>query len=368
MSELLMEQFSPIGKKKMMKRILPSAGAFSLICMRIIAEDGALQAALTPQVASGDRANIPASLGLEVTTYAPGSDPIEFRWPTHIAFGPGDQEIITDLKNNRFVFRNSPNDLFQISPISLRGPHSVVYNPADQLYYANDTDNDRIIAFADLAKETVTAMTKEIAGIPLKRPHDIVLDPVSGWIYAINPNTGQVFRFSAIGENETVRSFPVLGYARALTFANGKLYVIGSAKGRIIEIVDWEIPTFTIYDSLDPTGRSGSAGSWTTTGLVLNDAAFFDGYWYASSYFTKQYAHGTDPDEHRFIRFKQVEDLVTGKWSDLSSLVPRGMTPYYLTTKGDKLYLAVFNHESPGNADAILQLAPLPPEHVRPSR
>jgi hypothetical protein len=298
------------------------------------------------------------SLGLEVTTYAPGSDPTQFRTPTHLAFGPGRQEIVTDLKNGRFMFRDSPGDPFQISPVSVSGQHSVVYNPADGLYYANDTENHRIIAFADLSSGTLTAQTKNIAGIPLQRPHDIVVDPATGWIYAINPNSGHVFRFTAIGENESAIAVPVKGYARALTFANGKLYAIGSAKGRIVEIVDWDTPTFTIYDSFDPTGRNGPAGSWTKTGLVLNDAEFFDGFWYATSYFTKSYARGTDFDENKFIRFKTLDDLVTGKWTDLSKLVPRGMVPYYLTVKTDKLYLAIFNHESPGSGDSILQFTP----------
>ncbi len=334
-----------------MKRIWLCAGVLSLCGMSVIAEDGALES----YVASSEPSSGAAGLGLEVTTYAPGSDPAQFRWPTHMAFGPGNQEIVSDLKNSRFVFRDSPGDPFQISPVSLRGPHSVVYNPADRLYYANDTENHRIIAFANLSSGTITAQTSNIAGIPLKRPHDIVLDPATGWIYAINSNSGHVFRFTAIGENESAISVPVQGYARALTFANGKLYAIGSAKGRIVEILDWDTPTFTIYDSFDPTGCRGPAGSWTKTGLVLNDAEFFDGFWYATSYFTKQYACGTDPDEHKFIRFRKLGDLVTGNWTDLSSLVPRGMTPYYLTTKGDKLYLAIFNHELPGSGDSILQ-------------
>ena len=300
-----------------------------------------------------------AGLGLKVATYAPGSDPVRFKFSTHVAFGPGHQEIVTDLKNNRFVFRNSPGGPFEVSPMSLNGPHSAVYNPADQLYYANDTDNHRIIAFADLASGTITAQTNIIAGIPLKRPHDIVLDPATGWLYAINPISGHVFRFTAIGENESAIEVPVGGYARALTFTNGKLYAIGSAKGRIVEIVDWDTPTFKTYESFDPTGRQGSAGSWTKTGLVLNDAEFFNGFWYASSFFTKSHAGETDFDEHKFIRFKTLDDLTQGKWTDLSSLVPSGMTPYYLTVRGNELYLAIFNHSSPGSGDSILQFTPV---------
>lgn len=301
----------------------------------------------------------PTGLGLEVTTYAPGRDPAQFKWPTHMAFGPDDQEIVTDLKNSRFMYRDSPGGTFEQSPLSVSGQHSLVYNPADGLYYANDTENHRIIAFADLSSGTITAQTNSIAGVPLKRPHDIVLDPATGWIYAINPNSGHVFRFTAIGENESVISVPVQGYARALTFANGKLYAIGSSKGRIVEIVDWDTPTFKVYDSFDPTGSRGPAGAWAKTGLVLNDAEFFDGFWYATSYFTKSYASGTDSDENKFIRFKTLDDLVSGDWTDLSHLVPRGMTPYYLTVKEGNLYLAIFNHESPGSGDSILQFTSL---------
>ncbi|MDX1565949.1 MAG: hypothetical protein R3236_11110 [Phycisphaeraceae bacterium] len=38
---------------------------------------------------------------LRVSTYAASSDSMRFKWPTHIAFGPRNQEIISDLKNNR---------------------------------------------------------------------------------------------------------------------------------------------------------------------------------------------------------------------------------------------------------------------------
>ncbi|MDA7520308.1 hypothetical protein N8531_00125, partial [bacterium] len=242
-------------------------------------------------------------------------------------------------------------------PLALKKHHSLVYHPADQLYYLNDTDHHRIIAFKDPASNKISAQTKKIAGLALDRPHDVVLDPETGWIYTINPNSGHVFRFKAIGKDESVLKVPVQGYSRALTFVNGKLYVINSAKGRVVEVVDWEKKEFKIYDSFDPTKRTGPAGSWKRTGLVLNDLDFFDGYFYATSYFTKSYARGTDPDEHKFIRFKKLEDLVSGDWTDLSHLVPKGMTPYYLTIKEKKLYLAIFNHESPGSGDSILQFS-----------
>ena len=128
-------------------------------------------------------------------------------------------------------------------------------------------------------------------------------------------------------------------------------------KGRVIKIEDWDSKKFKIYDSYDLTNNRGPAGSWTKTGLVLNDVDYFDGIWYATSYFTKAYANGSDPDEHKFIRFKSLDHLVTGEWEDLSSKLPKGLTPYYLTVHKSDLYLALFHHEQPGKGDSIFKLS-----------
>jgi len=301
--------------------------------------------------------NANEGFGLKVSTYHTVNEELKFGGFTHIAFGLGGSEIITACTTHRFLYRNNPKESFLESPLSVKRHHSVVYNPADNLYYANDTDNHRIIAFSDPSENEITAETKEICGIKLQRPHDTVIDPETGWIYALNPNSGHIFRFTAIGENERVIKAPTQGYARALSFTNGKLYAIGSAKGRIVEIVDWEKPTFKVYDSFDPTNRQGAAGSWTTTGLVLNDAEFFNGHWYATCYFTQAYAKGTDFNENKFIRFQTLDDLVSGDWTDLSSLVPSGLTPYFMTVNNNKLYLATFNHEATGKGDSILEFS-----------
>ena len=60
---------------------------------------------MTPYL-SGDGSDDP--VGLEVKTYA---DSIRFKTCTHIAFGPEDLEIISDLKNNRFLYRARFDDL-----------------------------------------------------------------------------------------------------------------------------------------------------------------------------------------------------------------------------------------------------------------
>ncbi|MFT4639882.1 MAG: hypothetical protein ACI8T1_003207, partial [Verrucomicrobiales bacterium] len=62
-----------------------------------------------------------------------------------------------------------------------------------------------------------------------------------------------------------------------------------------------------------------------------------------------------------------VSRFLPGVWrrdrlrqNKFSSLVPSGMTPYFLTVNGGHLYLAIFNHGSPGTGDAILRFSPSP--------
>lgn len=176
----------------------------------------------------------------------------------------------------------------------------------------------------------------------------------------INSSGERVFRFTALGENESSILLPVKGYTRALTFVNGSLYVIGTAKRCILEVVDWDSRAFKIYQTFAPASAkkssSAAAGSWTTTALVMNDAEIYRGFWYVSSYFTKSYSHGTDYDEHKLIRFKALEDIVQGTWTDISSLVPSGMFPYFFTVRQDKLYVSVCNHESTGHGEGILEI------------
>ena len=78
-------------------------------------------------------------------------------------------------------------------------------------------------------------------------------------------------------------------------FADGRLFAIGSAAGRIVEIVDWDTAQVNVYQSFGKTG-SASAGSWATTGLAINDLEYYDGFWYATSYFSPSFAGGTDFD------------------------------------------------------------------------
>jgi len=287
---------------------------------------------------------------LTINEYAPKNDPVRFKLCTHICFNNG-QEIVTELKNDRFVYRNRPADPFSISPVEIKGAHSIIYNHFDGLYYANDTENNRIIAFADLNSNVITASTSQIDGIDLVRPHDIILDPDTGWLYTINPNSPVVFRFKSIGASESSLILS-LGYSRALPLVDGKLYVIASSRGEIVEIEDFSTAAYKIYTSFGHK-RNSPAGSWDHTGLIINDAEYYKRYWYATSFFCAQYAKGYDTEVNKFIRFENWADFESGNWEDLTEMLPANVVPYYLTVHDDALYLAVFNHENLGQNDKI---------------
>ena len=104
-----------------------------------------------------------------------------------------------------------------------------------------------------------------------------------------------------------------LGYSRALSLVDGKVYVVGSSSGKVIAIDYFESRQFRVYTSFGKR-RDAPAGSWKTTGLVPNDTDFYCSYWYLTSYFCPQYAAGTDCNENKLIRFKTWQDFERGQW------------------------------------------------------
>ena len=292
------------------------------------------------------------SSGIQVTIHAPKS--ASFPGCTHIAFS-GKTEIVTT--GDRLFYRTDSQSTFSESAIKgLKDAHSVVFNPHDRLFYATDTGNHRLITFPDPASSQVQTRLTSLAGFKLQRPHDILFDQTTGWLYSLNPDSSQVFRFKTAGKTaDSLDLSQHLGYSRALTIVDGRLYVIGSSVGAVVEVVDFGKQQYKIHNSFEKK-QDATAGSWKSTGLVLNDVDFFQGHWYATSYFSPTYAGKNDYDENKFIRFKTWQDLKEGTWDDLSHFLPSKVVPYYLTPRGEALFIAVFNHEDPGTFDKVYRL------------
>ena len=289
---------------------------------------------------------------IQVAKYAPKSD--SFPGCTHIAFS-GKTEIVT--AGGRLFYRTDSQAPFRESAIKgLNDAHSVVFNPHDRLFYATDTGNHRLITFRDPARSQVQSSLTSLADTKLQRPHDVVFDQSTGWLYSLNPDSGQVFRFKTAGKTADALDLSQhLGYSRALTIAHGRLYVIGSSVGAVVEVIDYGTQKYKIHNSFEKK-KDAVAGSWKSTGLVLNDVDVFQGHWYATSYFCPTYAGKNDYDENKFIRFKTWQDLKEGTWNDLSQFLPSKVVPYYLTPGEGALFIAVFNHEHPGTFDKVYRL------------
>ncbi|QEG41853.1 NHL repeat-containing protein [Roseimaritima ulvae] len=316
---------------------------FLLLASNMVGVFGAALAGAAPPATSG---------GIQIVEYAPAKG--SFPGCTQIVFH-GKTEIVTT--GDQLFFRTDSQLPFRQSAINvLKDAHAVVFNPVDQLFYATDTGNHRLITFADPARSDIRDSMGTLAGIKLHRPHDIVFDEGTGWLYTLNPESGQVFRFKDGGKTATALDLPPqLKYSRALTLSDGKLYVIGSSAGVVVEVTDFEKQQIKIHNSFEKK-KDAPAGSWQSTGLVLNDVDFFNGHWYATSYFCPSYAGDTDYDENKFIRFKTWQDLKAGTWEDLSHLLPSRVVPYYLTPHNEALFIAVFNHKDRGESDKVYRL------------
>ena len=287
---------------------------------------------------------------------------------TQIYFHAG-CEFIVEKTTSSILYRSQGEKRFARLGLSLDSPHAIAFNPSDNLYYVADTGNNSIIAFPSPDSPQPVFSTAAIAGHRLIRPHDIVVDNTTGWIYSLNPTSTKVFRFKGIGDQEHFLDLSGwLDYARALSIIQGRLFVVGSSKGIIVEVTDFDRGTFILHRSAGKR-KIAASGCWEETGLIPNDIEFFHGYWYVSSYFSPATSrYGWDYNKNKFIRFRTWKEFEAGTWEDLSEFLPDGLVPYFLTVHRDRLYLSLFNHQMPGNGDAIYCLTtthPLAVSRVR---
>ena len=235
-----------------------------------------------------------------------------------------------------------------LSPIKLRGPHSLVRMP-DGRWLIGDTDNHRLVQVDDLSGKGEIARS-ELAGIKLKRPHDEIVDPATGDVYVIDGGRN-LFRFKSLDGPVEVWTFEPseLEYDRALSWFDGKLHLIHSSRGEVLRIDDFAKHAYTVFKSprvADSPVKSRTAyhdydaGALSVTGLVLNDVEKFDGWYYGTNFFHPSYAGGADIRPARLIRWKTWKDFEEGRWEDLSEPIPDEVVPYFLTLHDDGLYVA----------------------------
>jgi hypothetical protein len=277
-----------------------------------------------------------------IEEYAPANTAIDLDLPTHIGFFRG-LEIITEVIHDRLDYRAAGSaGEWQISPIPLESPHSLTWCGFTGQFLASDTFNHRLVWFEDISSGDVTS-TDTVGGIELHRPHDVACDAVNEFQYALNPIRPILFRMRARGIDESSLDLgSIAGYSRALTLVDGTLYVVASSMGRVIEINDYAGGSYTVYQSHGKIAEE-QVGSWETTGFVLNDVEFFDGWWYATNFFAEPWANGSDHNRFKFVRFRSWNDFELGNWQELSHLLPDGGVPYFLTLHDGSLYLPVFD-------------------------
>lgn len=290
-------------------------------------------------------------------------DGAQVRVMTSIDFVNG-FEVITDLANDRFVYRTEGAIGWEASvdlvPTRLDGQHSITWSDAvsPPRYFVADTEHDRVVSFESLTDSTVHSETDSIAGTFLRRPHDLEFDPASGYFYGVtaplpgyDPDTLPkiLFRFRDIGINEGVLAMASPGtansdfYMRSLSVINDTVYVINSfgpgSRPQVFQINDFDTADTTIY-----TAHS----SFTAD---LQDIEFHNGWWYGTG--NIDIARNIGPLVARWRTWADFKDTT---WEDLSDLVYRcedysevdSSHAYFLTQWNERLFFTVF-HNSEGN-------------------
>jgi hypothetical protein len=257
--------------------------------------------------------------------------------PTHYTIIDG-QEIVVEWAGGDLLYREAGSDQpWQVSPVELRQPHSIVRGASGSLY-VSDTEHHAIVRLTDLSSPDVDVLAT-IAGQVLYKPHDIAFDERSGLLYVIDARH-TLYRFRDFGVDEARLAFEPqqLGYSRALSVVDGTVYIVGSAKGQIVRVDDFELGSYTVFTSPGKR-RTAASGSWATTGLVLNDIEYFKGYWYGTNFYIQRDDSGNE-DQYSLMRWRNWRSFEQGRWEDLSHMVDDRIVPYYLFADDDVLYVA----------------------------
>lgn len=265
----------------------------------------------------------------------------------------GDTTLLVDGYGDRIQYRTGTAP-WRTAALGLNNPHTAV-RLANGHWLAVDTDANRIVEFADFEGGPRTVRTA-LAGHVLNRPHDAVVAP-DGYAYVIDGNR-TLFRFRDLAGPVAAWSFAPaeLGYARALSWFDGRLHVIHSSRGEVLRIDDYDARRYTRFASPRPRAGDYPAGALAQTGLVLNDVERYRGWYYGTNYFTRSWAMGGDTHPGRLIRWRSWEDFAAGRWQDLGDLVPDPLVPYYMDVHDGALYVAAFNHEFRCEGDRVLRI------------
>jgi hypothetical protein len=290
---------------------------------------------------------------LVVEEHVRSGDGVDLDEPTHLGFFLG-LEVLTDHGGDRFVYRPEGGGEWFESPLDLAGPHSLTYSDTMGSYLADDSDHQRLLAFEDLGSSAAQSAVS-VAGVQLHHPHDVVYDPQSGFSYALDATGPVLFRLRDLGVGEAFLDLSsVAGYSRALTLVDGRLHVVASSLGRVVEVVDFDSGSVDVHQSFG-FRQEAYAGSWDTTGLILNDVEWYRGAWYASSFFAPPWAGGTDHNRFKLIRFRTWSGFESGAWDELSPFLPDAVVPYFFTVHDGSLYLATFHTQLLGG-DTVYRL------------
>jgi hypothetical protein len=290
-------------------------------------------------------------------------------------------EVITDLDNDRFLYR-SPGTLYwqvadTLAPVPLHGQHSIIWSDSvsPARYFVADTANHRIVSFESLTSDSVYCETDSIAGVPLVRPHDLEFNPGDGYFYGVTapdaePDTCPkvLFRFRDIGVDERVLEMAPPGtsndgfYMRSLSVVRDTVYVTNSygypvpyGWPQVFKINDFVAGDVTAYTA-DPSFKAD-----------LQDVEFHNGWWYGTGNILA--AHTLGP---LLARWRTWNDFENADWDSLQGTGCENLSDlvypnedeldvsyshaYFLTRHDGRLFFTVYHNSLGKKQDRVYEI------------
>lgn len=254
--------------------------------------------------------------------------------PTYVNYVDGTYFLV-DCYHDQVLYHDNMTDPlteWTVLTNDLNRAHTLVSD--GQVYLVDDTENHRLLIFEKINEFFVLTQKFDNIGT---RPHYIQYEERTGTFYVWSSMSGEMYLFRHTKDSTRmylteVRSIPELNgiYVRSFTISGNDIYFVSGNSS----IIKADLSSFRIRETYPvPAEIAGMIQL-----LIADDTYFIT---------VSTDLHGNQ-DYATMIQCDRLEDLQSGKYTDVYHHFVGGGTPYYITLINNTYYLT--EHRIPGHS------------------
>lgn len=266
----------------------------------------------------------------------------------------GNRYFIIDCWNSRILYSDSCsknlNDWNVLQQDAYLGGHTVASD--GELYVFDNTDMNQVLVYKESEDESLY-LTQTFEGIE-SRPHYALYDEETKRFYVIGSTSGIIYIFKNEQAELSLVNKCILpetkdAYVRSISIIDGDLYT-SCGPGKIFQ---YSIENDSLIYKKEYTVPDCYYG--------MNQISKIDGSWY----FTINTDINGDVGKTTILRADSIEDLSSGKVTDLYDTMGFTGQPYFITHFDDKYWITEIS-ASGGNGIRSFELKDGKPKKIKP--